>query len=59
MCGETCLVAPAFEHADAARMPEPDALATIVLGIKLPRIPVGNGFPALPLVVAALTTTAG
>lgn len=44
---------------DAARMPEPDALETVLLGVKLPRIPVGPGFSALSLVVAALTTTAG
>jgi HPr kinase/phosphorylase len=42
---------------DAARMPEPDALATLLYGIKIPRIPVGTGFDALPLVMAALLTS--
>jgi serine kinase of HPr protein (carbohydrate metabolism regulator) len=45
--------------ADAARMPAQDALETSLLGVKLPRIPVGKDFPALPLVLAALTTTNG
>jgi serine kinase of HPr protein (carbohydrate metabolism regulator) len=42
---------------DAARMPEPDALATLLYGIKIPRIPVGTGFDALPFVMAALLTS--
>jgi HPr kinase/phosphorylase len=44
--------------ADAERLPPPDALVTRVSGIELPRIPVGKGFAALPMVVAALTITA-
>ena len=44
---------------DAARLPEPSALRTVIEGVELPRIPVGAGFPALPLVLAALTTTEG
>ena len=44
---------------DAARLPEPAALRTIIEGVELPRIPVGAGFSALPLVLAALTTTEG
>ena len=44
--------------ADAERLPPPDALQTQISGIKIPRIPVGMGFDALPLVVAALTMTA-
>ncbi|MDB5619547.1 HPr kinase/phosphatase C-terminal domain-containing protein [Tardiphaga sp.] len=44
---------------DAARLPEPRALRTVIDGVELPRIPVGAGFPALPLVLAALTTTEG
>ena len=44
---------------DAERLPPPDALRTTVDGIALPRIPVAKGFSALPLVVAALTTTEG
>lgn len=50
------LVALAAE--DAARMPLPDALKTTVLGLTLPRVPVGPGEAALPLVLAALTTAA-
>ena len=44
--------------ADAERLPPPEALLTRISGIKIPRIPVGVGFAALPLVVAALTMTA-
>lgn len=43
--------------ADAERLPPPEALQTQISGIKIPRIPVGIGFAALPLVVAALTMT--
>jgi HPr kinase/phosphorylase len=45
--------------ADAERLPPPEALLTNVSGVKIPRIPVASGFAALPLVVAALTTTGG
>jgi len=44
--------------ADAARLPPPEALLTRILGIEIPRIPVGVGYAALPLVIAALTMTA-
>jgi serine kinase of HPr protein (carbohydrate metabolism regulator) len=44
--------------ADAERLPPPEALLTCVSGVIIPRIPVGSGFPPLPMVVAALTTTA-
>jgi HPr kinase/phosphorylase len=44
---------------DAERLPPPEALQTIIQGVKLPRIPVELGFAALPLVAAALTTTEG
>jgi HPr kinase/phosphorylase len=44
--------------ADAERMPPPEALLTRISGIKIPRIPVGAGYAALPLVVAALTMAA-
>ena len=44
--------------ADAERLPPSKALLTHVSGVKIPRIPVGAGFAALPLVVAALTMTA-
>jgi HPr kinase/phosphorylase len=43
---------------DAERMPPPEALQTQISGTKIPRIPVGSGFAALPLVIAALTMTA-
>jgi HPr kinase/phosphorylase len=47
-----------LEAADAERMPPPDALQTRILGVMVPRIPVGAGYAALPLVLAALTMTA-
>ena len=34
--------------ADAERLPPPKALQTLISGIKIPRIPVGVGFDALP-----------
>lgn len=40
---------------DAARMPDVDTARTRVEGIDLPRIAIGAGVPALPLVLAALT----
>jgi HPr kinase/phosphorylase len=43
--------------ADAERLPPPEALLARIYGVKIPRIPVGAGFAALPLVVAALTMT--
>jgi HPr kinase/phosphorylase len=42
---------------DAERLPSDDALQVSIFGVKIPRIPVGNDFAPLPLVVAALTTT--
>ncbi|UZE48989.1 HPr kinase/phosphorylase [Rhodopseudomonas sp. P2A-2r] len=48
-----------LDAGDAERLPPPAALRTTVMGIELPRIPVAQGFFALPLVVAALTTTEG
>lgn len=44
---------------DAERLPAPEALRIEILGVKIPRIPVGAGFSPLPLVVAALTTADG
>ncbi|OCK58062.1 HPr kinase/phosphatase C-terminal domain-containing protein [Bradyrhizobium sp. LMTR 3] len=44
---------------DAERLPPPEALSTRLNGVLLPRIPVGTGYHPLPLIVAALTTTAG
>lgn len=43
---------------DAERLPPPEALEIHLNGVLLPRIPVGTGYDPLPLVVAALTTTA-
>jgi serine kinase of HPr protein (carbohydrate metabolism regulator) len=43
--------------ADAERLPPPEALLTRVSGVLIPRIPVAQGYSALPLIVAALTTT--
>jgi HPr kinase/phosphorylase len=44
--------------ADAERLPAPETLLTRIHGISIPRIPIGQGFSPLSLVVAALTTTA-
>jgi serine kinase of HPr protein (carbohydrate metabolism regulator) len=44
---------------DAARLPPPTALSVLISGVKIPRIPISQGTSALPLVVAALTTTEG
>src|SRR6202044_2371134 len=43
---------------DAERLPAPEALLTRIHGVQLPRIPVQTSHAALPLVAAALTTTA-
>jgi HPr kinase/phosphorylase len=45
--------------ADAERLPAPDALLARLHGISIPRIPVGERFAPLQLVLAALTTAAG
>src|SRR6478672_5262764 len=42
---------------DAARLPQPEALRARVCGVEIPRIPVGAGYAALPLVLAALIMT--
>ncbi|ANV99195.1 HPr kinase/phosphorylase [Bradyrhizobium icense] len=44
---------------DAERMPSPEALFIRLNGILLPRIPIGAGYAPLPLIAAALMTTAG
>ncbi|WFU16510.1 HPr kinase/phosphatase C-terminal domain-containing protein [Bradyrhizobium sp. CB3481] len=44
---------------DADRMPTPEALSISLNGVTIPRIPVGEGYDPLPLIVAALTTTDG
>ena len=44
--------------ADAERLPAAGSAVDVhITGVKIPRIPVGSGYSALPLVVAALTTT--
>jgi HPr kinase/phosphorylase len=45
--------------ADAERLPPSEKLLTHIYGVQVPRIPVAAGYAALPLVVAALTTTGG
>jgi HPr kinase/phosphorylase len=45
--------------ADAERMPAAEALTTNINGVELPRIPVNLRDSPLPLIAAALTTTAG
>jgi HPr kinase/phosphorylase len=42
---------------DTERLPSPQTLSTSIYGIKIPRIPINQGFAALPLVIAGLTTT--
>ena len=46
-----------LEADDAARLPAAGSLRTTINGIEIPRIPVGRGYLALPLVVAGLLTT--
>jgi HPr kinase/phosphorylase len=43
---------------DAERLPPPEALSIHLNGVLLPRIPIGNGYAPLPLIAAALITTA-
>ena len=45
--------------ADAERLPAAEALTTIVDGVEIPRIPVNLRGSPMPLIAAALTTTAG
>ena len=47
-----------LDAADAERLPPPQALMAQLSGISIPRIPVGIGYEARPLVIAALTMTA-
>ena len=42
--------------ADAARLPDAKSLETAIDGVLLPRIPVGEGVDALPLVLGWLLT---
>jgi HPr kinase/phosphorylase len=44
---------------DAQRLPSPEQRKTQIYGTNIPRIAVGAGFSALPLIVAFLTTTEG
>ena len=43
---------------DAARLPPPEALSVRLNGVLIPRIPIGIGYAPLPLIAAALLTTA-
>jgi serine kinase of HPr protein (carbohydrate metabolism regulator) len=43
---------------DAERLPPPAALAAQIDGVIIPRIPIGSGYAALPLTIAALTMAA-
>jgi serine kinase of HPr protein (carbohydrate metabolism regulator) len=43
---------------DAERLPPPEALSIDLNGVLVPRIPIGIGYDPLPLIAAALTTTA-
>jgi serine kinase of HPr protein (carbohydrate metabolism regulator) len=47
-----------LDAADAARLPPPESLLAQISGVKIPRIPVGIGYEARPLVIAALTMAA-
>ncbi len=44
---------------DAKRLPPPESLLIRLNGVLIPRIPVESAYSALPLIVAALTTTEG
>jgi HPr kinase/phosphorylase len=46
-----------LDAADAERLPPGESLKTAILGVEIPRIPIGRDYSPLPLVVAALTTT--
>jgi HPr kinase/phosphorylase len=46
-----------LDAADAERLPPVEALFISISGIKIPRIPVGVGYEARPMVIAALTMT--
>jgi serine kinase of HPr protein (carbohydrate metabolism regulator) len=55
---EACLgLVVDMDAADAERLPPPEALEIEISGIKIPRIPVQQGFSGLHLVIAALTMT--
>ena len=43
-----------LDATDGARLPDRDATAVIVSGVRLPRLAVAPGIPGLPLVLAAL-----
>ena len=46
-----------LDAVDAERLPPDESLKTCILGVEIPRIPVGRDYSPLPLVVALLTTT--
>jgi|SRR5438270_3666358 HPr kinase/phosphorylase len=43
---------------DGERLPRAEALQAIILGVKVPRIPIAHGFAPLPVVLGALTLAA-
>jgi len=43
--------------ADAARLPAIEATTALIAGVKVTRLPVASGMAALPMVLAALSTT--
>jgi HPr kinase/phosphorylase len=45
--------------ADAERLPPPEAQIVVIYGVSIPRIGIEAGYSPLPLIAAALTTTAG
>jgi hypothetical protein len=44
--------------ADADRLPAREAMATVIAGITLPRLPAGASHPVLPILLASLHTAA-
>jgi serine kinase of HPr protein (carbohydrate metabolism regulator) len=46
-----------LDAADAARFPAVEATTALIAGIKITRLPVAAGMAALPVVLAALSTT--
>jgi HPr kinase/phosphorylase len=46
-----------LDAADGERLPPAESLKIDILGVEIPRIPIGRDYSPLPLVVAALTTT--
>ena len=43
---------------DVARLPEPSARGTVILGVRLPRLGIGRGIDPLPMIQALVQTVA-